>query len=102
MIKGLPNKYIAAALGYSAIRKTTHVWDAKIETYDLKTRAYVQTPLLLTSKVHMITFHALSGIFMIPFYLEKDIQRLEIKLRGLNPSLYDIKKPTTYADYFFL
>ena len=95
----LSTRYFATAMTYSAIRKISHVHKGEIETYDRRAGKTVHTPLLFTTKVGIVTSNAAYGCFIWPYYLLSDLEQFEIRMRGLDPELYDVVKPSTYVDY---
>ena len=95
----LSPRYFATAMTYSAIRKVSHVHNGEIETYDMRSGKKVNTPLLFTTKVGIVAANAAYGCFLWPVYLVSDLKHFEIKMKGLDPELYDIHKPKSYTDY---
>lgn len=94
--------YITATVGYGMIRKAIHLKDATIEKYDSVTLKHCRVPLLLTDKVVVTGISGLIAVYGWPVYLFQDIQRLELKLRSIDPEVYLGKESKRHLiDYMF-
>lgn len=93
--------YIATTASYGFVRKMPYTWDAKTQHYDYKAREYRMIPMLTTDKFMVSVIGAASSAGgWWPVFIYKDINRLEMRMRGHNPEIYGIEYKHT-VDYIF-
>ena len=83
------NKYIIPVTLYGAIRKMLIVKDAEYSTWNRKTKATVEIPMLITDKIVLVAASALGSIYVWPYYLYNDINTLQLYLKTRDMSTED-------------
>lgn len=80
--------YVVATLSYGLLRKGREMKNATVEYYDREKREDTRIPVLLCDKVFMTVLCGFSSVYMWPMYLYKDLKKLELRNKKLNPQWY--------------
>ena len=82
--------------------KTSELWDAKVSVWDRQTNTSMMKPMLLGDKMTVFSISVIASPFILPILFVRQMNYLDIYLRGLKPSDYDYdyKKKHT-IDYIF-
>lgn len=102
MTSSLLGKYAIIATCYGSLRKLLHIVDAHTQRYDINVQKTIEVPLLTVDKIGVVAASAAMSVYMAPFWLCKDLRKLEVSLCGLEKEYYISKKTPYHAlDYVF-
>lgn len=102
--------YAYAASGYGVVRKSLQVYDAKVPVYDEKNcisifsrpeAEHKRQPMLVTTKLLLAGMCGLASLYVWPYYVYTDANRLEMQLRSKRPEDYGERVPEHAIDYLF-
>lgn len=97
-----PGVYCVTTSAYAATRKMLDVRDGSTLQYEKKTLEPRRAPLLLTTKAAIVAIHAVYGPIFWPLLLYRDVNVIEIGVRGLDRDLYGLsKKKHSALEYIF-
>jgi hypothetical protein len=79
--------YFLGAAAYGVVRKIAQVWDAKTTSYN---RSYQDKPkhMPLGDKLGIVLCSAVLAPYILPLWINCDINYIDIKCRGLDPKEY--------------
>jgi hypothetical protein len=93
--------YVRGAFVYGLVRKTCQVSTAEIEIYDREKNQYKRMPMLLTDKTFTVVHSAVIAPCVLPVYVYQDFNRLEMKMRNVDPKDYGETEKTRVTDYLY-
>jgi hypothetical protein len=89
--------YVACSFVYGTSRKILQTSNGRcIETP--KYKRYNMVPLLFTQRLAIIIIGGTISAVCLPMYAIKDLGRLEVAIRNVDPSLYGYGNATTIFD----
>jgi hypothetical protein len=89
-------QYFTFASGYAGIRKLIQVYDATVKRPSYE-KDPMNAPMLIRDKIALTGLSIATGSVFFPFILLKDIETLELKVRGE----YTRPKHSFAGDYMF-
>jgi len=69
-------------MSYGFIRSVTYDWDGMQRYYQKSTDSYVKKEKLVVDKVGSVLFNTVVAPSWWPFYISRDMKRLECAVRG--------------------
>ncbi len=76
------NYYCCGTISYGFVRSVTYDWDGMRRYYQKSTGSYEKKEKLVVDKVGSVLFSTVAALSCWPFYLSRDLMRLECAVRG--------------------
>ena len=93
--------YVAATLSYGLLRKGLEMKNATISYYDREKRENTRIPVLLCDKAIVTAVSGVAAVYTWPLYVYRDLKKLEVRNKKLNPTWYDMNEERFLLDYLF-
>ena len=97
--------YLTTTALYGALHKVPLVWNAsfyrKQSDDSCKNNHVKLVPMLFTDKAALIVVGAVTGPYLWPIYLYKDVALIERKVRGIPAEDLDVGTSKKLVDFWF-
>lgn len=93
-------RYWATAAAYTSVRRMADLWDATLPCETSTTKG-ARRPMLLGTKLGIWCISVVYSPAIAPFYVVKDLNKLDCWMQGMNPEDVGITKPDSVHAHIF-